>query len=653
MTGFEGPFAAGPPPEALATDAPPLSGFRLRELWRLVVVAWVLSVSVARALGRRALGRGDGTWPAAACEGLVDAFIRLGPTAVKGGQIIASSGALFPAVLADAARRCLDAVPAFPVEHVRAAIAADLGHGVDVLFASFDPVPLSAASIGQVHACVLSDGRDAVVKVQRPGIREQMTTDLRVGYRLAWLIERTPWGRRTNAREIVRDLHGITFEELNPAREAWQQHRFRQQIGAFGDNAGITAPEVYWDYCGPRVICMERVYGMPMDDFEEMEARGIDGQAILRQGAKVWAESVMIHGPFHGDMHAGNMWVLEDGRGCYLDFGIMGELPDEWKQVVKDLFYTCSFDLDFVRVARAYRRVGAIPASMGTDEELGAVLNEMLGPILVDGFGNLDIAQLVAQSLELLKAYQAAVPKELVLVAKQLLYVDKYTRFLAPTYSLTSDPFIVKNIFPEAAAAKAADLGVSLDGPAPLRALAGPAGSGFAHPDGVSSELSGSSGGGGAMRYVFLSDEWIDRVRQIGEEYRQEVMESVDVPAQRVRLNLVVTDVPFGDGRVLAHLTSADGVVEVELGHAADVDVTVTVDHDTARAMVVDQDPKALMRSFLMGHIRVDGDLSTVLGPDADPMALMRMLDLGAEGALGDLDPLAGAIGARIKAVTA
>lgn len=652
MTGFRGPFADGPPSAALATDAPSLSGFHPREVWRLVVVAWVVAVSVLGALGRRLVRRGDGTWPAAACGGLVDAFIRLGPTAVKGGQIIASSGALFPAVLADAARRCLDAVPAFPVEHVRQAIAGDLGHPVEVLFASFDPVPLSAASIGQVHACVLSDGRDAVVKVQRPGIRRQMTTDLRVGYRLAWLMERTPWGRRTNAREIVRDLHAITFEELNPAREAWQQHRFREQIGAFGDNAGITAPQVYWDYCGPRIICMERVYGVPMDDFAGMEARGIDGQAILRQGAKVWAESVMVHGPFHGDMHAGNMWVLDDGRGCYLDFGIMGELPDEWKQVVKDLFYTCSFDLDFVRVARAYRRVGAIPPSMGTDEELGAFLNEMLGPILVDGFGNLDIAQLVAQSLELLKAYQAAVPKELVLVAKQLLYVDKYTRFLAPTYSLTADPFIVKNIFPDEATAKAAELGVSLDAPAPLRTapvLSSPEDDRAV----AASPLVCTDDGGDDMRYAFLSDEWIDCVRQIGEEYRHDVASLVDVPARPARLNLVVTDVPFGDGRVLAHLTSAEGVLEVELGHATDVDVTVTVDHDTARAMVVDQDPKAVMRAFLMGRIRIDGDLTTVLGPDADPMELVKALDLGAAPGLADLDPWAGTIGERIKAVTA
>lgn len=456
------PFADGPPPRALVVEAPALESFRPGDVGRLVVVFFVVGWSVVRALVAGLVRRRGRNPVQTACGGLVDGFIRLGPTFVKAGQIIASSGPLFPAVLADAARRCLDAVPPFPTEVVRATIEEDLGAAVEELFASFDDTPLSAASIGQVHACTLSDGRQAVVKVQRPRIAEQMARDLRNSYKLAWLVERTPWGRTSGARDVIRDVHAVTFEELNPAREAWQQDRFRQNIGAFGDNSLITAPQVYWDYCGPRVICMERVYGVPMDDFDRLAAMGIDGQQILRWGAKVWAEAVMVHGPFHGDMHAGNVWALEDGRGCYLDFGIMGELEDEWKQVLKDLFYTCSFDLDFTRVAASYRRVGVFPPGVGSDEEIGAFLNSMLAPILVAGYGSINIGQLVSQSLELLKAFNATVPRQLVLIAKQLLYIDRYARHLAPDYTLTADPLIVKNIFPAEARAKAAELGISL-----------------------------------------------------------------------------------------------------------------------------------------------------------------------------------------------
>ncbi len=460
---FRGPFSDGPPAAALLVDEPPLVGFHLADVRRMVAAAVVLSWSVLAALGRRTLRREGRSIVEAACDGLVDGFIHLGPTFVKGGQIIASSGGMFPPVLAEAARRCLDEVPSFPVESVHETIAGDLGAQVEKVFASFDDEPLSAASIGQVHACTLRDGRSAVVKVQRPGIRDQMATDLRNMYRIAGLIERTPWGRTSGARGIIRDLHAVTFRELNPALEAYQQDRFRSKIWAFGDNSRVTAPEVYWDHCGPRIICMERVSGIAMDRFEDLAARGVDGQSVLRRGAKVWAESAMVHGPFHGDMHAGNIWVLDDGRGCYLDFGIMGELSPEWRDVLKDLFYTCSFDQDFTRVAKAYRAVGAIPADMGTDEELGMFLNMVLAPMLNDGFASLDIAALVTQSLEMLKTYQASVPQELALIAKQLLYIDRFTKFLAPEYSITTDPYIVQNIFPEQARAKAAELGVVLD----------------------------------------------------------------------------------------------------------------------------------------------------------------------------------------------
>ncbi|MGI8493664.1 MAG: ABC1 kinase family protein, partial [Acidimicrobiales bacterium] len=459
---FRGPFADGPPPAALEVKNPSLTGLRWSDVVRLAVVFVVLALSVLRAVTVGLVRRRRAPFEAA-CDGLVDGFITLGPTFVKVGQLMASSSALIPPALASASRRCLDAVPPFPTGEVHRVIEVDLGRPVHEVFATFDDTALSAASIGQVHACTLDDGRDAVVKVQRPNIAEAMGTDLRVGCRLAGWFERTPWGRRAGARDIIADLHAVTFQELNPALEALRQDEFRERLWVFGDNTMVTVPKIYWDHCGTRTICMERVHGIPMDRFEEIADRGMDGQLILRRGAKVWAESVMVHGPFHGDMHAGNMWALDDGRGCYLDFGIMGELTHEWKEVLKDLFYTCMFDRNFVRLAAVFRSIGAVPPDAGTDEELGAMLSMLIGNLLDDGFGNIDIAALVTQSMDIMKNFHATMPRELVLIAKQLLYVDRYTKTLAPDYSLTSDPFIVKNIFPAEARAKATEMGIDLD----------------------------------------------------------------------------------------------------------------------------------------------------------------------------------------------
>jgi len=460
VTHFKGPYHDGPPASALVVETPPLEKFGVAELRRMVVIYVVLVMSVARRLARRIVHRRESSWARAAAEGAVDGFEILGPTFVKLGQLIASSPSMFPAPLPDACTRCLDEVPPFDSETAREMIRKDLGRPPSQIFKSFDESPLSAASIGQVHGCVLPDGREAVIKLQRPNIRERMTTDLRIMHRLAKTLQRTKMGRSANLVGAVEDLHANTFKELNPALEAVRQATFRENIGAFGDNRFITAPDVYWDYCGPHMICMERMSGVPLDEFAVIQDRGVDGELILRRGVKVWMEAAMVHGPFHGDVHAGNLWLLDDGRASYLDFGIMGELSDEWKALIRDLFYTSMIDGDFTRVARAFKGVGAFPAEAGTDEEVGARLQIAFGPLLDAGISDVSLGDLFKSTVQMMEQMGAASPQELMLVTKQLLYFERYARVHAPNWALARDVFLVKNIFPEEAAKKAADLGI-------------------------------------------------------------------------------------------------------------------------------------------------------------------------------------------------
>lgn len=462
LTSFRGPFADGPPAGALVIDAPPLHAFGLDELRRMVVIGAVFAWTVARAVALRLIRRGHVSVVTAACEGVVDGFEHLGPTFVKLGQIIASSPGLFPAPLADACLRCLDEVPPFDAETARELIEADLGARPELLFRSFDPVPLSAASIAQVHACVLPDGREAVLKLQRPDIAHRMNCDLRIQYRIARLLEHTKVGEQLNAVGVVEDLHQVTNEELNAALEAHRQTRFRDRIGAFGDNAGITAPEVYWNWCGPHIICMERMSGIPMDRFDELRARNVDGELILRRGIKVWMEAAMIWGPFHGDVHAGNLWVLDDGRGSYLDFGIMGELDSDWKQILIDMQYTAMVDRDYTRIAAHYKRVGLMSPDVGSDEDVGMMMKMVLDPILDQSIGEVSLGRLMQQNLELGKSLGINTPRQLVLVTKQLLYFERYAKELAPDYNMSRDLFLIRNVLPDEVAAKVAELGIEL-----------------------------------------------------------------------------------------------------------------------------------------------------------------------------------------------
>jgi predicted unusual protein kinase regulating ubiquinone biosynthesis (AarF/ABC1/UbiB family) len=460
LSRLRGPYAGGPPDQDLRVDVPPIGAFGPRELVRMVVVYVTLSFFVLSALAGWVFRRRRRRAFAAASEGAVEAFLRLGPTYVKLGQIIASSPGLFPEPLARAAEKCLDEVPPFDAATAREMIRRDLGHAPTAVFKRFDDVPLSAASIGQVHACELPDGREAVIKLQRPNIRRTMTTDLRIMHRLGKTLERHfVFARNAGAVALVEDLHAITYQELNPALEAYRQDRFRQQLWAFDDNRWITAPEIYWDYCGPHMICMERMTGIPMDEFDAIREMGLDGELIIRRGAKTWLEAVVLHGPFHGDMHAGNLWVLEDGRASYLDFGIMGEVPDEFNSLIKDLFYTFIFDQNFARIARAYKKLGIMSDEMGTDEEVGLRIQMVVAPMLGKS-SSMSLADFLLSSLDMMKQFGLTAPKEMVLFSKQMLYMERYIKGLAPDWSFASDPFLVKNIFPEEAAKKAAELGM-------------------------------------------------------------------------------------------------------------------------------------------------------------------------------------------------
>ena len=299
---------------------------------------------------------------------------------MKLGQLIASSPGIFPAPLSNAALRCLDEVPPFDGATAREMIRKDLGRAPSQIFQHFEESPLSAASIGQVHACVLPDGREAVIKLQRPDIRERMTTDLRIMHRLGSTLQKhTKLGRApTSSASWTTSTPTRSRSSTRPSRPTGRTAS-ATDISAFGDNTHITAPEVYWDYCGPHMICMERMSGVPMDDFAAIAERGVDGFLTLRRGVKVWLEAAVVHGCFHGDVHAGNLWVLDDGRATYLDFGIMGEVPEEWRELLKDLFYTSMIDGDFTRIARAFKRVGAFPEEAGTDEEVAQRLAMVFG----------------------------------------------------------------------------------------------------------------------------------------------------------------------------------------------------------------------------------------------------------------------------------
>ncbi|MBO0854514.1 MAG: AarF/ABC1/UbiB kinase family protein [Nocardia sp.] len=446
------------PPEPV----PPLEEFGFAEWRRAAKIGTVITGRVARRVLREGLRK-----PArrrAMAEGTVDGFEALGPTFVKIGQLVASARTSFPAELADACLRCLDDVPAFPVAAARTVIEEDLGAPIDTLFREFDDEPLSAASVAQVHGCVLADGRAAVVKVQRPDITGRMMVDLRAAFRLASAAaKRSERARVASAEDLVRDLYDSTVAELDFRNEARAQAQMRANLSAFGDNRNVVIPEVYQQYCGPRVLCMERMYGVPLDRFDDIRAEHPDSELLIRQLVKAWMEGVIVHGLFHGDVHAGNLWMLEDGRAAMLDFGIVGRMTPQWRGFAAALFHASAVGGDFRSVAEQMRELGIMGSGdEKSDAAVGRQLATALAPVLSGQLAQLEMGKVATSLLEFGRRRDAAVPRQMVLMVKQLGYFERYAAALAPGWRLGKDLYLFRNIFPEEVAARVAAEGIEL-----------------------------------------------------------------------------------------------------------------------------------------------------------------------------------------------
>lgn len=429
----------------------------------MVAVWWVFVSVFVVVMGRWLLYTGGR-------RGLVEAlaicvrrsFEQLGPNYIKLGQVIASAPGLFPRPVADECLKLLDSVPPVPLDAVKQTIEEDLGFPIEELVASWDPEPMSAASIAQVHSCVLRDGRQAVVKVQRPGLSTHIDRDLRIQYRLALFVDRFERAKILNLPNMIEDLNRTLHEELNFLLEATRQSEFRNNIGYFGDNKWVTAPDVYWELCGRRVLCMERLYGIPLDNFDEIEARNVDSTLIMRRGVKVWMEAACYHGLFHGDVHAGNTMVLDDGRAAYLDFGICGRLDEAYRRALIDFFKTYVLDRDWVRFVRAMQSIGMMPPDIGDIEVVARQVGMMVEPFIDRPISDLSLGEMLMEQLKMADRYGMVGDPTLALMGKQFLYFERYVKRLAPNWSMVTDPFLFCNLMPEEIEAKVEAEGIKL-----------------------------------------------------------------------------------------------------------------------------------------------------------------------------------------------
>ncbi|WP_448603496.1 ABC1 kinase family protein [Thermoleptolyngbya sp.] len=295
-----------------------------------------------------------------------ETLLDLGPTFIKVGQLFSTRADLFPVEYVEELSKLQDRVPAFGYEQAEEIIWQELGKGIPELYRSFDPIPIAAASLGQVHRAQLHSGEEVVVKVQRPGLAKLFDIDLKILKGIAHYFQRHPkWGRGRDWLGIYGECCRILWEEIDYLNEGRNADTFRRN---FRHEDWVKVPRVYWRYSSPRVLTLEYVPGIKISHYEALEAAGLDRKLLAQLGARAYLQQLLDKGFFHADPHPGNIAVSSDGALIFYDFGMMGQVQPVTREKLMNTFFGIA-QKDADKVVEALVSLGALSVS----EDMGPV----------------------------------------------------------------------------------------------------------------------------------------------------------------------------------------------------------------------------------------------------------------------------------------
>ncbi len=370
------------------------------------------------------------------------ALNEMGPIYVKFGQIISTRRDLVAPDIADELALLQDQVTPFPGTEAQAIVEKALNKPVSELFGSFDLEPLASASIAQVHAATLPEGRKVVVKVVRPGINRLIRRDIDLLMAIAQLAEKY-WesGSRIRPTEFVREFETFIFDELDMTREASNASALRNN---FAGSKELYVPEIYWPYCKERVLVMERVFGIPISDVQRLKEAGVNLERLAKMGIRVFYTQVFRDNLFHADMHPGNILVdvsdPENASYIALDFGIVASLTP------KDLYYISEnfqalFNRDYFRVAQLHIDAGWVPHDTRVDE-LEASVRAVGEPSFSRPLNEISFGNLMLKLFQVACRFKLDIQPQLIMLQKTLLNIEGLGRELYPELDVlaTSKP---------------------------------------------------------------------------------------------------------------------------------------------------------------------------------------------------------------------
>lgn len=409
-----------------------------RVIASVLIIDWPRAALKARAGYAESAGR---LLPAMYARRIRLSFERLGPTFVKFGQLIACMAGIVPRAVVEEFGKCRDEVPAVPSSRIEAIVSEELGVPSEI-FASFDQTPLAAASIAQVHAATLGDGRDVVVKVQRPEIEQDLENDISV---LAHLVKITnkifPKLKQANLHGIVTLFAEMVCEELD----------FRLEADSMCESAlsleFLEVPEVYIPHPEPgliakRVLVMERLKGFKFADVEGMRDAGINTKELVRTSMRLVVEGAAVAGIFHGDLHAGNVFILPDARFGLMDFGIVARFTIARRDALVRFLVSIVAE-NPEELIDAFEAFGAFPE--GVDKaEIVRQLESSGDEPPPDVLSIEQVAEILTNSIEIFARNGMHIPKDLIMFVKNLIYLNAATVTMAPDLDFFAE---IQNVF--------------------------------------------------------------------------------------------------------------------------------------------------------------------------------------------------------------
>jgi ubiquinone biosynthesis protein len=387
------------------------------------------------------------------------AMEEMGPTFVKLGQILATRVDLFDPEWIEEFSKLQDETPPAPYPEVYQQLTEDLGATPEEVFAAFDPEPLAAGSIAQVHRARLADGSEVVVKVRRPGVRAVIEADLRWVARLA---EATETGntelRHFHWREVVRQFNQSLRRELDFAAECRHAERIAANFAGYTDADSVTPadpvsgiglvaephalppliviPKVYWQWTGERVCVQEYIDGIPGRDLAAVERAGLDRKVLARRGVNAVLKMIAVDGLFHADPHPGNVFYLTGNRIAFIDFGMVGRLTDERRdQLIHLLLGLVQHEPALVANVLLDWTGNSVVNEDALMAEIQAFVDQHIGMPLKQ----LKLATMLADLVAILRSHQLYLPPDLALFIKAFISLEGMGRELDPELDLAGE----------------------------------------------------------------------------------------------------------------------------------------------------------------------------------------------------------------------